>query len=101
MSKYTRGPWLPHTDGADAYVQCPDGRHFIIGDIIYHEDNKANAHLIAAAPDMCEALKLVRDGFKNGADYYDGHVSSDKNCDCFFCLGADVVDNVLAKAKGI
>lgn len=62
MSKYTKGPWIAYPDGSDAHVKCPDGRKFIIGDVIYHEENKANAQLIAAAPDMAEALVNIVNG---------------------------------------
>ena len=58
---HTPGPWKAITGGADAKVVCPDGRSFLIGDIIYHDENKANANLIAAAPDMLEALKATLD----------------------------------------
>ena len=57
MAKFTKGPWKARHDGRDGMVVCPDGRSFLVGDIIYHEENIANAHLIAAAPDMYEALK--------------------------------------------
>jgi hypothetical protein len=43
----------------DARVRCPDGRSFFVGDIIYHEDNKANARLIAIAPEMLNVLRSV------------------------------------------
>ena len=56
---HTPGPWKAITGGADAKVVCPDGRSFLIGDIIYHDENKSNARLIAAAPELLEALKLV------------------------------------------
>ena len=55
--RHTLGPWKAITKGMDAKVECPDGRSFLIGDIIYHEENKANARLIAAAPELLEALK--------------------------------------------
>lgn len=54
---HTPGPWKAITKGADARVKCPDGRSFLIGDLIYHDENKDNAHLIAAAPDMLEVLE--------------------------------------------
>lgn len=48
------------------------------------ENEKANAHLIAAAPDMYEALKAL-------SDYYELPVSQS-------CL--DAINNALAKAEG-
>lgn len=60
MGAYTKGPWRPVFGGQDGYVTCPDGRSFNIGDILYHPENKANAILIAAAPDIYEALIEAR-----------------------------------------
>ncbi len=52
---HTPGPWMAQFSGMDAKVVCPDGRSFDIGDVIYHKENKTNARLIAAAPDLYEA----------------------------------------------
>ena len=54
---HTPGPWKVHLEGMDAYIICPDGRRFNVGDIIYHEENKDNARLIAESPNLVEALK--------------------------------------------
>jgi hypothetical protein len=59
VSKHTPGPWTVEI-GMDAKVRCPDGRTFNIGDAIYHEENKDNARLVAAAPDMLAALRVAR-----------------------------------------
>ena len=58
-TQHTKGPWTAVCSGMDARVRCSDGRQFLVGDIIYHEDNKANAHLIAAAPELLDALKVL------------------------------------------
>lgn len=58
MVTHTPGPWEAVTGGLDALVRCPDGRTFNIGDAIYHgQESKANANLIAAAPDLLGALE--------------------------------------------
>ena len=57
---YTPRPWKAHLEGMDAYVTCSDGRRFEIGDIVYHEENKDNARLIAESPQLFEALKRLR-----------------------------------------
>ena len=69
-AKHTPGPWTikgpsapnrPKTDGGD-YAIIADGK--IIAEAIYQTDETdfqpviANARLIAAAPDLLEALKL-------------------------------------------
>jgi hypothetical protein len=72
MSKHTPGPW--HIDEYMAgnnretkacSIMCPNDNQVVceIPDYCYHEEdvenNKANAHLIAAAPDLYEALKTI------------------------------------------
>ncbi len=54
---HTPGPWTARTGGADGLVACPDGRTFNCGDILYHPENVANAHLVAAAPELLGALR--------------------------------------------
>lgn len=64
---HTPGPWKVYDDGelwvgpvdADAPVVCdmrPSGE-----ELIYSLQDDANAHLIAAAPDLLDALQLVLD----------------------------------------
>lgn len=55
---HTPGPWTVEI-GMDALVRCPDGRTFNAGDAIYHDDNKANARLIAVAPEFLSALREI------------------------------------------
>ena len=69
---HTPGPWKAITGGADAKVVCPDGRSFLIGDIIYHDENKANANLIAAAPVMLKGLKRAEQTVRNLASELEG-----------------------------
>ena len=78
---HTPGPWKAITGGADAKVVCPDGRSFLIGDIIYHDENKANANLIAAAPELLAALKALMDDRHNWEAWLDA-------------------ENVIAKVEG-
>ena len=75
MSKHTPGPWVkavkPTQVGRCFVIDTPDGLGRQHGHIccIYddntsfnmksHEEHEANAHLIAAAPDLLEALKDV------------------------------------------
>jgi len=48
--------------------------------------------------DMYEVLKRIRRGFDNNMLYYDLHISSDKECCCFFCELVNEIDAILAKA---
>jgi hypothetical protein len=81
-TKHTPGPWRIENDGDDIFVigrpewKCT--RFGIEGDwdvatiTEMHEDNKpetiANAHLIAAAPELYDALKYVIGIFEHYAD---------------------------------
>lgn len=78
MSKHTPGPWTLAQIHALAWVvtQKDNG---IERDIATVTTSDANAHLIAAAPEMYAALRTY-------------------GCSCFDCQRA--IDEVLAKAEG-
>lgn len=56
---HTPGPWRPsmHYSGAEVY-----GGGVCVADV-YGKDKRANAHLIAAAPELLEALQELRSAF--------------------------------------
>jgi hypothetical protein len=61
--RHTPGPWeIERTAHVDLWITAPDGRH-IVGTVSCGGDQKtegrANARLIAAAPDMLAALEAV------------------------------------------
>ena len=59
-TKHTPGPWKVYEDShSDAYEVMPD--QCDVGDTIavYGRTRKANARLIAAAPDLLRALKVL------------------------------------------
>ena len=80
--KHTPGPWVPHEQGeANQWVLLtPTGKWvlaFMQNGEIWNEQQKANVKLIAAAPEMLQALIDVRrqilnagipDGFDNAFD---------------------------------
>jgi len=58
---YTKGEWRvgePFVKGQDYPIYSEDG-YELARAFIYNGEQKANAHLIAAAPDMYEALKQL------------------------------------------
>ena len=67
MTKHTPGPWWLQADGAGWYVECtPERGHSVayIRSEVAEDDpdtpdaeKKANARLIAAAPELLEALQ--------------------------------------------
>ncbi|HLE57237.1 MAG TPA: hypothetical protein VJB15_09150 [Rhodothermia bacterium] len=70
MAKHTPGPWNERGYGLDHGVKDKDGR--IVAHVvrsakhggITHDERDANASLIAAAPELLEALKAIVDGHK-------------------------------------
>ncbi|GKX40609.1 hypothetical protein SOASR014_43480 [Pectobacterium carotovorum subsp. carotovorum] len=81
MSKHTPGPW-----GWESGVLCSD--KYIIGGNS-HSFNASNKKLIAAAPDLLEALELAESVIKNMAE-----PSNSKQKAILSCRAA------IAKAKG-
>jgi len=56
MSKYTPGLWTANGDQVEVETEKNDG--YRVCDV-FGPDYKANANLIAAAPDLLEALKAI------------------------------------------
>ena len=64
MSKHTPGPWDHHVDNQSEYTHTitavsRPATSPIIADVVKHPSSEANARLIAAAPDLLEALLAV------------------------------------------
>ena len=64
MSKHTPGPWKHTYMPRLSVIHGPNGEH--VADTgawrdDEHPEMRANAHLIAAAPDLLEALELLHD----------------------------------------
>lgn len=54
-TKHTPGPW--HTDGKDVWVE--NGLNVDQASITRRVDTEANARLIAAAPELLDALQML------------------------------------------
>jgi len=84
MSRHTPGPWVAKGNNIWAGDEC-------IGDVWSHDGQwstrDANARLIAAAPEMLEALKLIARGGDDVQSF------SGTNC-------AEIARAVIAKAEG-
>jgi hypothetical protein len=100
MSTHTPGPWIVKW-GSKGYARAVDAPgdadiQGAVGRIVRwnglgmpaSETGKANARLVAAAPDMLAALKRLIVIYKN-----DGHA---RPCDCPACAGKAAI----AKAEG-
>ena len=71
MSKHTPGPWeiKRHFDSCYRYISAPE--HIALAQVVWcvEEEERspvceANAHLIAAAPDLLEALEELADQYQ-------------------------------------
>lgn len=73
MSAHTPGPWAVGGDDGLIWVTPPDTRQNVICDLqprdadSFTEEDEANARLIAAAPDLLLAIKLLY----RATDHYD------------------------------
>jgi predicted metal-binding protein len=94
MSKHTPGPWIARR------MACQSDSHTFNSEVVTTEGEcvvslvrKADSQLIAAAPDMLEALELalIALGDEPHCDY--------GNCDddCIACR----IESAIAKAKGV
>ncbi len=96
-AKHTPGPWYPHCAKADHCLSSsvwgpePGNQVAVIGGKKLDEMN-ANAHLIAAAPAMYEALKGMMSMYDSVNKAYK-HVGS---CPCHYCKAKQA----LAQAEG-
>jgi hypothetical protein len=99
MNDFTRGPWRQHH--LKNYVNILDDKDYCVTSICKLDSNGENdAHLIAAAPEMYEALKAL------------GHILkwlADNKCECDpdvgmepceTCWHRDLVNKAIAKAEG-
>jgi len=76
MSEHTKGPWTPcpHKTGGrrDQWWVVPEEDRPLISLLNIYEgletEQEANAHLIAAAPDLLEALEVVMESFDDISD---------------------------------
>jgi len=79
MSTHTPGPWTIHSEAANAASGSPinseirGGHHVVVRLGTMHADStKANARLIAAAPDLLAALQAIVNKAHPRADYLNG-----------------------------
>lgn len=53
MSQHTKGPWSVHTESSGKWLIRGDGTRLVLA----YLNSEADAHLIAAAPDLLRALQ--------------------------------------------
>ena len=117
MTKHTQGPWTgKEDDDGEIWVLRPDGQSglcrmlppkgkFTHGETLekidMHPENLANAHLIAAAPDLLEACKEALEALFNLAPRYRkkgcfGNGAQEDDCICTACI----LKRAIAKVEG-
>ena len=108
MSAHTKGPWmaLPVNPKADYYWRVSDGEDFVCQIFSKHgefDNAKANARLIAAAPELLGALSqlLVAVEYKGPASDF-GRLGEENWCfDARVPVGfVDIARAAIAKATG-
>ena len=100
MSKHTPGPWfIGDANIPSEYTHGIHAGDFIVADLCDDahtpETRKANASLIAAAPELLEALQLAKFGLEA--------MIEDENCGNSFiavALTLDKINFAIAKAEG-
>ena len=68
--KFTKGPWKVQDDGMTLGVRIKKGLGVLIGR--FNAQNKANANLIAAAPENYYANKMIEEKLKIGSKIHGG-----------------------------
>ncbi len=108
--KHTLGPWLvsPYTTGIDEIIieeKAGNNRICVVtGDAEGQEESQANARLIAAAPDLLEALKLIWSMFDDGRIVR--NIANDHQRDwalkmLTFTRELQTIQRAIAKAEGV
>lgn len=95
-AKFTKGEWVKDYKGTEGHIKAISGFHGsltptvarfdVITPSIDEDEKEANAHLIAAAPELYAMLEMVMN-ILNGDDAINEVESSD-------------IKNLLAKARG-
>ena len=88
---HTAGPWHVH-DGDNRFLFVDSQTEGSVCKIAVNGHSEANAHLIAAAPELLEVLVAYKFHHKLLLQ-----VTSDVDCPCKICQMADAV---IRKAKG-
>lgn len=99
MAKHTPGPWHVHTMKSKAgfRIDSAGDEWQWLAEVFQAPDKEsegeANARLIAAAPEMLEALKDITQWAQG---YHDAYSCSNAGSKCIICLA----EKAIAKAEG-
>ncbi len=90
---YVPGPWRVVCESAQrpwAVMGTDDGEDVYVAEVVPYLDDEATAHLIAAAPEMLEALKNARGIL----------LSNSGDADPDIRTAVDLMSAAIAKARG-
>lgn len=93
--KWTPGPWAVDGDGIKALVRGSDATIVAVRHRLPSETHEANAHLIASAPELYEALSSCADAINRKVDF-----TSESPSRLELIASAEVARAALAKARG-
>ena len=95
--KYTPGPWTVDIQGASSYVRECQTSPFEKGQMIAKTWGETNARLIAAAPEMLEALENALAWIDRSHKY-----GSDMESSRLSCLldASGILSDAIKKARG-
>lgn len=96
--KFTKGPWSCHSPvGSNGFWYVDNSPSITTGSVatLYTENAMANAHLIAAAPEMYEMLDRVTSNYQEAAS-----VAEHEGYETKYAQDKVFVDALLAKARG-
>ncbi len=94
---YTKGEWYVDPNYDWVRAKEIDGRVVANCTGYDREQQRANANLIAASPEMHEALKLIKRDFGDGKNVFWHTLVNPPNQTTF----GKIIDGVLAKAEGV
>lgn len=104
QATHTPGPWTTYREGERWGIEAPSDSIVVFGDSrdacgVYGKDTeemKANARLIAAAPDMLEALEAITNDCR---EIIEGREPLDMALVHAVCNG--MANTAIAKARGV
>ena len=94
MTNHSPAPWKIEDGESRRVFLINDHKGHAVGEIVYSDTrNESDAKLIAAAPDLLEALEAVAASvYMEGTDFYP---------DCCFNTAMQMVFDALKKAEGM
>jgi hypothetical protein len=98
MSEHTPGPWRAYQPRITWQIRGPQDEYVM--EARYGVRQEADARLIAAAPDMLEALKVALVGAKHESCAFTADDPAPGHHCCDWSETVEVIEAAIAKAEG-